>query len=168
MNYQYEYIRLKSKHERVKLLHDAKIEKLNRQISELRAMIIQPVTIPKFDLDMGEVITLVSKVTNVFPQDIISHKRHREIVTARALFSYICRNHLKKSFKIIGRFINRDHSTIIHLVSNYEDYLKMNYKEETLFYNECIDRINNEEKPRVCTYCAGERQRGYLLREKIH
>ena len=168
MNYQYEYIRLKSKHERVKLLHDAKIEKLNRQISELRAMIIQPVTIPKFDLDMGEVITLVSKVTNVFPQDIISHKRHREIVTARALFSYICRNHLKKSFKIIGRFINRDHSTIIHLVSNYEDYLKMNYKEETLFYNECIDRINNEEKPRVCTYCAAERERGYLLREKIH
>ena len=50
MNYHYEYITLKAKHERVKLLHDAKIEKLNRQIAELRAMIIQPVTIPKFDL----------------------------------------------------------------------------------------------------------------------
>ena len=167
MNYQYEYITLKAKHERVKLLHDAKIEKLNRQIAELRAMIIQPVTIPKFDLDMGDVIILVSRVTNVFPEDIISHKRHREIVTARALFAYICRNHLQKAYKRIGRFINRDHSTIIHLVSNYEDYLKMNYKEETLFYNECIDRINNEEKPRVCTHCANDGERSYLLREKI-
>ena len=167
MNYQYEYIRLKSKHERVKLLHDAKIEKLNRQISELRDMIIHPITIPKFDLDMGEVITLVSKVTNVFHQDIISHKRHREIVTARALFAYICRNHLQKSFKLIGRFINRDHSTIIHLVNNYEDYLKMNYKEETLFYNECINRINNETEQGVCPHCTGDRERSYLLREKI-
>ena len=84
MNYQYEYITLKAKHERVKLLHDAKIEKLNRQIAELRAMIIQPVTIPKFDLDMGDVITLVSKVTDVFPMTFVTYNILRKYVSHSA------------------------------------------------------------------------------------
>ena len=142
-DYYPEYIVLKQRHERMKSVHDAKIEKLNREIAELRAKIIQPVVMPKFDLELGDVLTIVSRVTQVFQEDIISHKRHREIVTARALFSYICRIHLKKPFKHIGRYLNRDHSTIIHLVNNYDTYLQMQYKPETIFYNECIDRVNN-------------------------
>jgi chromosomal replication initiation ATPase DnaA len=142
-DYYPEYIVLKQRHERMKSVHDAKIEKLNREIAELRAKIIQPVVMPKFDLELCDVLTIVSRVTQVFQEDIISHKRHREIVTARALFSYICRIHLKKPFKHIGRYLNRDHSTIIHLVNNYDTYLQMQYKPETIFYNECIDRVNN-------------------------
>ena len=142
-DYYPEYIVLKQRHERMKSVHDAKIEKLNREIAELRAKIIQPVVMPKFDLELGDVLTIVSRVTQVFQEDIISHKRHREIVTARALFSYICRINLKKPFKHIGRYLNRDHSTIIHLVNNYDTYLQMQYKPETIFYNECIDRVNN-------------------------
>jgi chromosomal replication initiation ATPase DnaA len=97
-DYYPEYIVLKQRHERMKSVHDAKIEKLNREIAELRAKIIQPVVMPKFDLELCDVLTIVSRVTQVFQEDIISHKRHREIVTARALFSYICRIHLKKAF----------------------------------------------------------------------
>ena len=151
-DYTYDYITLKARHERMKKIHDAKIDKLNREITELRQRIIQPVQIPKFDLELGEVLIIVSRVTEVFQDDIISSKRQREIVTARALFAYVCRHHLKKSFKYIGRFINRDHSTIIHLCNNYENYLQMQYKPETIFYNECINRVNNEKESRVSTY----------------
>ena len=151
-DYTFEYITLKARHERMKKIHDAKIEKLNREIAELRQRIIQPVQIPKFDLELGEVLTIVSRVTEVFQDDIISSKRQREIVTARALFAYVCRHHLKKSFKYIGRFINRDHSTIIHLCNNYENYLQMQYKPETIFYNECINRVNAEKESRVSTH----------------
>jgi hypothetical protein len=36
-NYHYDYITLKARHEGMKLMHDAKIDKLNREIAELRA-----------------------------------------------------------------------------------------------------------------------------------
>ena len=152
----------------MKSVHDAKIEKLNREIAELRAKIIQPVVMPKFDLELCDVLSIVSRVTQVFQEDIISHKRHREIVTARALFSYICRIHLKKPYKYIGRYLNRDHSTIIHLVNNYDTYLQMQYKEETIYYNECIDRVNNAKAKGILTYNSWNWGRGHLLRQKVH
>jgi chromosomal replication initiation ATPase DnaA len=145
-DYTYEYITLKSRHERMKNVHDAKIKKLQLEIDMLRGKIIQPIIIPKFDLELSEVLQIVSEVTNVFQDDIISHKRNREIVTARALFSYICRHKMKKSLKYIGRFINRDHSTVIHLVSNYDNFLNMKYKAETIYYNAAINRFNNAQR----------------------
>jgi chromosomal replication initiation ATPase DnaA len=145
MNYQYEYIVLKARYERMKAMYESRIEKMKREIDQIRDNIIDPVLIPQFDLEMVDILTLVSKVTKVFKEDIISRKRDREIVIARSLFSYICRHHLKKQFKIIGRFINRDHSSIIYHCEVYDNYLKMNYRNETIFYNECINRINNEK-----------------------
>jgi chromosomal replication initiation ATPase DnaA len=168
MDYRYEFIKLKGIHERLKLNHDIKVGSLVRQIDELIAKINQPLNIPTFDKPMAEMLKLVASVTNVFADDIVSHKRNREMVTARALFSYMCRVHLDQPFKRIGVMLNRDHSTIIHLCNNYEDYLRMNYKQETQFYNECINRINNEEAQRVCPYCSHHREGSNFLCEEIH
>ena len=168
MNYEYEYIKLKSQHERLKLTHDAKIQKLMNQMDDLRAEINQPIRLPKFDVEMEEVCRMVASVTNVLAADIVSSKRHRDIVTARALFCYICRMHLNKQLSRIGVFINRDHSSVLHLVKNYTDYLKMNYKLETRFYNECIDRINNGTGNRTCPYCLSIAERSHLLCNEVH
>jgi chromosomal replication initiation ATPase DnaA len=84
-------------------------------------------------------------VTNVFQDDILSHKRDREIVTARALFCYMSRMRMKKSLKHIGRYINRHHSSVINLVSNYDNYLNMKYKAETIYYNAAVDRFNSAQ-----------------------
>ena len=144
-DYTYDYITLKARHERMKNVHDAQIEKLNREIAELRAKIIKPMIIPKFDLELGEVLQIVSEVTNVFQDDILSHKRDREIVTARALFCYMSRMRMRKSLKNIARYINRHHSSVINLVSNYDNYLNMKYKSETIFYNAAVDRFNSAQ-----------------------
>jgi chromosomal replication initiation ATPase DnaA len=144
-DYTYDYITLKARHERMKNVHDAKIKKLQLEIDMLRGKIITPMVIPKFDLELVEVLDIVSGITGVFQDDIISHKRYREMVTARALFCYICRVKMKKSLKYIGRFINRDHSTVIHLVSNYDNFLNLGYKNETIFHNQCIDRLNSAQ-----------------------
>jgi len=144
-DYTYDYITLKARHERMKNVHDAQIEKLNREIAELRAKIIKPMVIPKFDLQLGEVLQIVSEVTNVFQDDILSHKRDREIVTARALFCYMSRMRMRKSLKHIARYINRHHSSVINLISNYDNYLNMKYKSETIYYNAAIDRFNSAQ-----------------------
>ena len=166
-DYYPEYITLKQRHERMKSVHDAKIEKLNREIAELRAKIIQPVVMPKFDLELCDVLSIVSRVTQVFQEDIISSKRHREIVTARALFCYICRNHLKKPFAHIGRFINRDHSTIIHLVNNYESYLEMEYQPESTYYNESINRVNHAKAQGILAHNLGDGEGSNLLCQEV-
>ena len=168
MNYEYEYIKLKGQHERMKHFHDAKMQKLRNEIAELRAMINNPIELPKFDLELEEVAKLVASVTNVLLVDIISHKRNREIVTARSLFSYLCRMHLGKPFARIGVFLNRDHSTIINHCNNYSDFLKMEYKEETKFYNECVNRINSQEGQRVPSHNPGNGEGSNLLCEEIH
>jgi chromosomal replication initiation ATPase DnaA len=129
----------------MKNVHDAKIKKLQLEIDMLRGKIIRPMVIPKFDLELGEVLQIVSEVTNVFQDDILSHKRDREIVTARALFCYMSRMRMKKSLKHIGRYINRHHSSVINLVSNYDNYLNMKYKSETIYYNAAIDRFNSAQ-----------------------
>jgi chromosomal replication initiation ATPase DnaA len=144
-DYTYDYITLKARHEKMKNVHDAQIEKLNREIAGLRAKIITPRVIPKFDLKFGEVLQIVSEVTNVFQDDILSNKRHRDIVTARALFCYICRVNMKKSLKYIGSYINRHHSSVINLATNYDNYLNMKYKDETIYYNAAIDRFNSAQ-----------------------
>jgi chromosomal replication initiation ATPase DnaA len=144
-DYTYDYITLKARHEKMKNVHNAQIEKLNGEIAELRAKIITPRVIPKFDLKLGQVLQIVSEVTNVFEDDILSNKRHRDIVTARALFCYICRVNMKKSLKYIGSYLNRHHSSVINLANNYDNYLNMKYKEETIYYNAAIDRFNSAQ-----------------------
>jgi len=142
-DYTYDYITLKARHERMKNVHDSQIKKLQLEIDMLRGKIITPMIIPKFDLDLGEMLQIVSEITNVFKDDIISHKRNREIVTARALFCYICRVKMNKSLKYIARFINRHHSSVINLVSNYDNFLNLGYKAETIYYNAAVDRFNS-------------------------
>jgi chromosomal replication initiation ATPase DnaA len=144
-DYTYDYLTLKARHEKMKNVHDAQIEKLNREIAELRAKIITPRIIPKFDLKLGQVLQIVSEVTNVLQDDILSKKRQRDIVTARALFCYICRVNMKKSLKYIGSYLNRHHSSVINLATNYDNYLNMKYKEETIYYNAAIDRFNSAQ-----------------------
>jgi hypothetical protein len=36
----------------------------------------------------------------------------------------------------VGRFLNRHHSTVIHSVNAYTDYLQMKYKNETAIYED--------------------------------
>ena len=144
-DYTYDYMTLKARHEKMKNVHDAQIKKLNLEIDMLRGKIITPMVIPKFDLELVEILDIVSGITGVFQDDIISHKRNREMVTARALFCYICRVKMNKPLNYIGRFINRHHSSVINLVNNYDNYLNLGYKAETFYLNAAVDRFNRAQ-----------------------
>ena len=51
-----------------------------------------------------------------------SSSRKREHVTARIIFSYLARYRYNLTFAAIGAFINRDHSTVIHEVDNFNQW----------------------------------------------
>lgn len=53
-------------------------------------------------------------------------KRTRNIMHARQIAIYLCRQMLDLPFNDIGKKFNRDHSTVMYSVSNVEEKLKEN------------------------------------------
>lgn len=65
-----------------------------------------------------KVLIAVAKVTRVPMEYITGKERGGNIVMARKIFAYICRTFYAMSFERIGKFIKRDHTTVISLVSS--------------------------------------------------
>ncbi len=58
--------------------------------------------------------------------DLIGQKRNRNIIYARQVAIYLCRQMLDLPFNDIGKKFNRDHSTVMYSVTNIEDKMKEN------------------------------------------
>lgn len=49
-------------------------------------------------------------------EDLVAHRRQRHLVHARAMFVWLTRTYRPEvSTTVIGRWIDRDHSTVLHL-----------------------------------------------------
>ena len=62
----------------------------------------------------NHLLQLVSSRFGVDKKDILKDNRHKEIVEARAILSFILRS-FGYSYPRIGRMLHRDHTSIIHL-----------------------------------------------------
>jgi hypothetical protein len=69
------------------------------------------------------ILDSIEEVFNLDYQQIASTVRSNLYVTARIFYCYLVRKHLNWSLKEIAASINRDHTTVIHSLRNYEDYL---------------------------------------------
>ena len=59
-------------------------------------------------------LDICATVCEVDPKMIISRNRSREFVTARQVFCYHAINTMKSRFTEVGKFLDRDHTTIIY------------------------------------------------------
>lgn len=144
MNYEYEYIKLKSLRTRERQRFQMRINELKEQIADLREQLIDPFEPPKFDMQMNDLLTIVSKTTNITKREILGNSRKREIIQARGLFCYMAVRNLNKMRTTTGQFLNRDHSTIINAVKNYDGYIEMNVKPEVKFYETAVAYLEDE------------------------
>ena len=113
-----------------------------KEIERLKHMIINPITKMNKNVEMVEILQKVCDVTGIMPHDIFTPTRKREVVIARQLFCYVTMTHYTFTWVAIGKFLNRDHSTIIHSVKTYADYLQMKYKQETEFYEQTKNALS--------------------------
>lgn len=134
MNYEYEYIKLKAKYKRMEQIYRKRLEKANQDKDEMFNKISNPVSVAQFDMDFVDLLKQVSIVTRVTVTDIIGKCRKKEYVLARQLFCYYARIHSNKTFSAIGSFMNVDHSTVIHHVKRWQDYMDLNYQPEVGYY----------------------------------
>ena len=59
-------------------------------------------------------LDICAEVCEVSPKMIISRNRSREFVTARQIFCHYAINTMKSRFTEVGKFLDRDHTTIIY------------------------------------------------------
>lgn len=74
----------------------------------------------------AKILTYISQKYNVPEEDIKSSRRTKDITNARHLTVYLIRNLLDMPFVSIGKFFNRDHSTMMASTENVEKLRKTN------------------------------------------
>lgn len=67
------------------------------------------------------IIDAVSKYYDIVPSKLVSNQRNSEVVNARSVAMYICRENLDMKYKEIGdNFGGRKHTTVINAINNVE------------------------------------------------
>ena len=75
-------------------------------------------------LSVGDIQKEVEAFFKVSHADLVGKKRTRNIIYARQVAIYLCRQMLDLPFNDIGKKFNRDHSTVMYSVTNIEEKMK--------------------------------------------
>ena len=77
-------------------------------------------------MGLDDIKHLVERETGI---DLSLRSRRRHLVYARFLFFKLARNHTSHTFKDIGRFINKDHASVLHGVKQFDNIIR-EYEDE--------------------------------------
>ncbi len=81
------------------------------------------------DITMEDVVKKVSNMSNVSSKEIIGKSRKMEIVEARHMSIYLCRKIMGTSLSNIGLYFGgRDHTTIMHSITQVSNKIKSDIK----------------------------------------
>ena len=87
-------------------------------------------------IKIERIIEEVARCYKVSENDILSNRRPSQIVLARQIAMYIARETTELSYQAIGESFGRDHTTVLHNVSQAEKYIK-----EKPYEKDVIDEI---------------------------
>lgn len=92
-------------------LNQINIDKIKvENISE----IIKDVQTEEIKITPDNIIDIASEYFNITKEEIFSNSREKKIVYPRQVITYLLRDLIGMSFKSIGNFLKKDHTTIIH------------------------------------------------------
>ena len=79
---------------------------------------------PSKRLTIADIQKEVENFYKISHAELIGKKRTRNIIYARQIGIYLCRQMLDLPFNDIGKQFNRDHSTVMYSVTNVEEKMK--------------------------------------------
>jgi len=91
-------------------------------------------------MQQSKVNALKTIVNDEFCVDVDEKTRSRDIVSAKKAFSLVLRDY-KQPFSRIGRFLDKNHSTIVHYMDNIDHELKTNVE-----FRERVKRVGKRFK----------------------
>lgn len=83
-----------------------------------------PLGLPHVVPKAKTILEVVTAVTDVSVDDILSSRKPAHIVNARRLFHFLAKEMTHLSYPLIGTFVRQDHSTVIYNVSVAEKLLQ--------------------------------------------
>lgn len=158
-----EYIKQKSKIQRLENEIIRVREQYEREIAQLKTEIIKPKVVfrskyldealnkesifaSRIDL-MNRVLQVICEVGSMTPARILGRMRDGDTIMMRHLYCYILRKQFDFTFKEIGKKMGRDHSTIIHACNAFEDWLLFNKSAKSMHENVLNQlKINTDER----------------------
>ena len=123
INYLERYLTTKQKHRNL--------------LFKYESMVTKPVRKETEDIQLMTILEAVCSSTEIIPHDILGRNRQRNISVARHLFCYVAYTHYGYCLTAIGRFLVKDHSTVINSVNKFQGFLDFKYKEEVKYYEQC-------------------------------
>lgn len=88
---------------------------------EVHTKVVEAARLRRPIYTMQNCLRAVCSVYGVTPKDIHSRSRRVEFVLPRQHFCWVVyRNRLDISYPMIGRFLGKDHTTIVHAVEKFE------------------------------------------------
>lgn len=107
---------------------------------EVVAMIYEG--LPKVDIALIQ--QLVCETFDITPQDLTSPSRKKQVVMARKIAFYLCREYTRESLQTIGSAFNRNHSTVVYAINDVKKKLSTGKSPLTKY----IDLISRKLKTR--------------------
>jgi chromosomal replication initiation ATPase DnaA len=135
-NYFERYLTIRKKHTNLLKKQETTILKYEKEIARLKYLLTKPIRKENEDVELTTILEAICSATEVIPHDILVPNRQRHISTARHLFCYVAYTHYGYTLKGIGRFLSKDHSTVIHSIQTYQSFIDCNYKLEIKFYEQ--------------------------------
>ncbi len=100
------------------------------------------------DINFYKTLDIILNYTNWDYNKILSIKKTRDIVTQRGIINYIL-VHNGMTLMKIGFYMNRDHSTIIHSLKEFENVLDTDYFHQKLFREILSNLIENYKNSEI-------------------
>jgi len=101
----------------------------------------------KQETTMSDMDLLKGIVEDAFSVKLMARRRHREVVDCRKVFAKILRER-GHTFKSIGNYLYKDHSTIIHYSDEASNLIKTDKKILDLYIN-CRNKFLENREPIV-------------------
>lgn len=94
---------------------------------------------------IAKVLDMVSDVCDISRDQIKGRYRGREVVNARRIYAVLCRLHLGLSLQLIGKFIKKDHASILYYTNDHTSLLK--------YDSVYRDKYNSAERILLANFC---------------
>lgn len=93
------------------------IKKLNR----IYTILGKSIDVRKNERKIEGCMRLMEEFSGINRQELVSNSRRQELVSYRCILSNYFRNKFRMPLNSIGAIMNRDHSSIIHLIKRHND-----------------------------------------------
>lgn len=80
-------------------------------------------------------------VENKFKVDIMEPSRRRIVIDARRVYCMLARKLTDETFQTIGAYIDKHHTTVMHMVNSYDDITQYDLSMK-LIYDACLKELD--------------------------